>query len=98
MSALFLAVDGLAEAEVTYYYRRRGTRALISSITRFIAWLLGSIGLLLPLLAGTSSTTFKELGQFGYAFLATAASFLAANSLFGGTEGAYSICFHTIKA
>ncbi len=30
---------------------------------------------------------FKDWGQYGYAFLAAAASCLAANSLFGGTEG-----------
>lgn len=87
MSVLFSAVDDLAEAEVQYYYRRRGTRALISGLARFAAWLLGSIGLLLPLLAGTESTLFKGLGQYGYAFLAAAASCLAANSLFGGTDG-----------
>jgi SMODS and SLOG-associating 2TM effector domain 2 len=87
LSKLFSAVDNLAEAEVQYYYRRRGTRAWISGVTRFVAWLLGSIGLLLPLLAGTAAPIFKDWGQYGYAFLAAAASCLAANSLFGGTEG-----------
>lgn len=87
LSILFAAVDDLAEAEVQYYYRRRGTRAWISGTTRFVAWLLGSVGLLLPLLAGTAAPIFKEWGQYGYAFLAAAASCLAANSLFGGTEG-----------
>lgn len=87
LSALFAAVDDLAEAEVKYYYRRRGTRAWVSGVTRFFGWLLGSIGILLPLLAGTASSIFKDWGQFGYASLAAAASILAANSLFGGTDG-----------
>ncbi len=48
LSKLFQAVDNLAEAEVDYYYCRRGTRAWISGLARFGAWIFGSIGLLLP--------------------------------------------------
>jgi hypothetical protein len=77
LSKLFAAVD---------YYRRRNTRAWISGVCRFVAWALGSVGLLLPLLAGTSES-LKEGAKYGYAFLAGAASFLAANSLFGVTDG-----------
>ena len=87
LSALFAAVDDLAEAEIQYYYRRRGTRAWISGITRFGGWILGSIGLLLPLLAATDFSYFEDGAQLGYVFLAAAASCLAANALFGGTEG-----------
>ena len=87
LNTLFNAVDDLAEAEVSYYYRRRGTRAWISGVTRSGAWILGTIGLLLPLLAGTEIELFKQWGQYGYAFLAASASCLAANSLFGGTAG-----------
>ncbi|WP_153133329.1 SLATT domain-containing protein [Dechloromonas hortensis] len=87
LSVLFNAVDDLAEAEVQYYYRRRGTRAWISGLARFAAWLFGSVGLLLPLLAGADSALFKGWSQYGYSFLAAAASCLAANSLFGGTDG-----------
>lgn len=84
---LFEAVDGLAEAEVHYYYRRRLVRAAVSSTTRIAAWLLGSVGLLLPLLAGVNTGTFQAWGPYGYVFLAAAASCLAANALFGGTDG-----------
>lgn len=87
LSALFSAVDALAEEEVAYYYRRRGTRAWISGLTRFGAWVCGSVGLLLPLLAATGAPGLQDAGQFGYAFLGLAASFLAGNSLFGGTDG-----------
>ncbi|ABM03708.1 hypothetical protein Ping_1938 [Psychromonas ingrahamii 37] len=87
LSQLFCAVDDLAAAEVTYYYRRRTTRAWISGISRFAAWVSGTIGLLLPLLATTANPEFKSLAQYGYVFIAIAASCLTANSLFGGTEG-----------
>ena len=87
LSQLFRAVDDLAEAEVNYYDRRRTTRALISGISRFVAWVSGTIGLLLPLLAATANPEFRDLAQYGYVFIAIAASCLAANSLFGGTEG-----------
>jgi hypothetical protein len=87
LATLFKAVDDLAETEVAYYYRRRGTRAFISGMCRVAAWLLGSIGLLLPLLAGTAAEAFTGWGQYGYVFLAAAACCLAANTLFGGSEG-----------
>ena len=87
LTALFHAVDDLAEAEVRYYYRRRGTRAWVSGAARMAAWSLGTLGLLLPLLAGAPASVFQSWGPYGYAFLAAAASCLAANSLFGGTDG-----------
>ena len=87
LSQLFRAVDDLAEAEVNYYYRRRTTRAWISGVSRSVAWLAGTIGLLLPLLAATKKAEFTDLGLYGFVFIAIAASALAANALFGGTEG-----------
>ena len=87
LDQLFCAVDDLATAEVKYYYRRRTTRAWISGVSRSAAWVSGTIGLLLPLLAATTNPEFKEWAQYGYVFLAVAASCLGANSLFGGTEG-----------
>ena len=87
LRCLHCAVDCLAEAEVRYYYRRRATRALLSGTFRLTAWACGTIGLLLPLLAATSNPNFRESGQYGYPFLAIAASVLGANSLFGGTAG-----------
>jgi len=87
LHALFYAVDALAEAEVRYYFRRRRSRAWISGIARFSAWTFGTIGVLLPLLSGTELPALKEVGHLGYACLALAASFLALNALFGGTEG-----------
>jgi hypothetical protein len=87
LSSLFVAVDELAQTEVRYYYGWRRMRAVVSVITRIIAWVSGSIGLLIPLLAGTTVPILRELGQYGYVALAIAASFLAANSLFCGTDG-----------
>ncbi|MDO6564283.1 SLATT domain-containing protein [Amphritea sp. 1_MG-2023] len=87
LSQLFSAVDDLAAAETRYYYRRRTSRALISGGARTFAWVSGTAGLLLPLLAATANPAFKPLAQYGYVFIAISASCLAANSLFGGTEG-----------
>ena len=83
----FLAVNTLAEAEVRYYFRRRNTRAWISGVTRFAGWVLGTLGLLWPLLVATNDPLYFGQSQWGYVFLAGAASALAANSLFGGTSG-----------
>lgn len=60
IDTLFNAVNDLAEAEVRYYYRRRGTRALVSGITRITAWVLGTIGLLIPLLSGANPASFND--------------------------------------
>jgi len=87
LNSLFGAVDELADAELRYYYRRRRTRAWISGITRLGAWIFGSIGLIIPLLYATNMPAFEGVASFGYVFLATAGSLLAANSLFGGTDG-----------
>jgi hypothetical protein len=87
LKKLFNAVDDLADAEIRYYYRRRQTRAWISGATRTGAWLSGSAGLVLPLLAASNDSAFDYWVGYGYVFLAMAASLLAANSLFGGTDG-----------
>lgn len=87
LNAIFNAVDHLAEAEVRYYFRRRRTRAFLSGIFRTLAWIAGSIGILLPLLAATGHQNYSTWAPWGYVFLASAASFLGANALFGGTSG-----------
>nr|WP_288256961.1 SLATT domain-containing protein [uncultured Pseudomonas sp.] len=87
LNSLFGAVDDLADAELRYYYRRRRTRAWISGLTRLGAWILGSIGLIIPLLAATDDPCFEGVSSYGYLFLAMAGSLLAANTLFGGTDG-----------
>ncbi|HEY9103493.1 SLATT domain-containing protein [Chitinimonas sp.] len=89
LDQLFRAVDELAEAEVYYYHRRRNTRAWISGVARTIALATGSIGLLIPLLAGAGlawpAGPFRA--ELGYVFLAISAGALTANTLFGGTAG-----------
>ncbi len=87
LNGLFDAIDRLANAELRYYYRRRRTRAWISGLTRLGAWILGSIGLIIPLLASTNKPGFEGIVSYGYVFLAMAGSLLAANALFGGTDG-----------
>lgn len=87
LSVLFREIDKLAEAEVSYYFRRRRTRSLLSGVFRTGAWISGTAGALLPLLATADKSWFGTWGTLGYVLLALAASFLAANALFGGTSG-----------
>lgn len=84
---LFDAVDVLAETEVGYYYRRRGTRACLSGLFRLLAWIFGTVGVVLPLFAAARGIAIESWGPWGYLFLALGGSFLGANSLFGGTSG-----------
>jgi len=87
LGVLFQAVDSLAEEEANYYYRQRGLHSKVSRVTRIFAWVWGSTGVVLPLLAATKVAAFENLGQWGYVFLAAGASAIAANSLFGGSGG-----------
>lgn len=86
VSILFNKIDELAEFELKYYYRRRNTRALISTIARLGGWAFGAAGLLLPLLAATDPSR-KDWAAWGYVALAAAGSCFGANALFGGTSG-----------
>ena len=65
LSCLFAAVDDLAEAEVQYYYCRRGTRTWISGLIRTTEWLLGTVGLLLPLMKQQHKTIIEEDASLG---------------------------------
>lgn len=87
MRILFRAVDDLATAEVRYFFRRRRTRAALSGMFRTSAWICGTAGVLLPLLAATNRQDPTAWAPWGYVLLAAAASFLAANALFGGSSG-----------
>jgi hypothetical protein len=84
--SLFNAVDDLATAEVSYYFKRRRTRAMLSGGLNLLTWLFGTAGILVPLIAAANDE-WKELNQYGYVGLALAGSFFGANALFGGTSG-----------
>src|ERR1043165_8534754 len=87
LKELFGAVDALAHAEVLYYYSLRRRRSRWSGILRFLAWTLGTIGILLPLAAAAIPNGGAALSPWGYVALAAAAALLAANALLGASAG-----------
>ena len=82
---LFVSIGELADAEIRYYYKRRTQGRLLSVVARVTAWILGSLGLLAPLVAATNPQ-WDWLAKWGYVLLAGSASAIAANSLFGGSR------------
>ncbi|MBV9880018.1 MAG: SLATT domain-containing protein, partial [Gemmatirosa sp.] len=94
LDQMFAAAEELAIAEIRYYHVRRGWWRWLSGAARFLAWIFGSIGLVMPLLAaargtassGGASGASGGLAAWGYVMLAIAGAFIAANALFGGTS------------
>jgi hypothetical protein len=85
LSTLFDAVDDLAVSEVKYYYNRRWWSSVLSTCSRLLAWLLGTLGLVAPLIA--TATNVPNLTNWGFVLLALSAGLLGLNALFGGTSG-----------
>lgn len=81
-----IALDGLALAEIQYYYKRRSRQRWISYGNRLVIWFFASAGTLIPLLSATSNT-FRWIAPWGYVAIATAVSAFAWNQLFGATDG-----------
>lgn len=86
LSIIFNELTRLAYDDVRYYYRVRTKHRMISAFTRFVAWALGTAGLLAPLLAA-AQPGLSHLGGWGYPLLACAGSVLLFNRLFGSTKG-----------
>ncbi|WP_320172929.1 SLATT domain-containing protein [Maridesulfovibrio sp.] len=86
LSLVFNALDALAEEKLQYYYGRRKRQALLSIVFRSLGWAAGFVGVVLPFLSD-HQFSFDPNGKLGYVFLVAAASFLGANTLFGGTSG-----------
>jgi len=87
LDAIHDALNELAQQEVMFYYRARKSQRWVSAATRAGTLLLGSAGLLAPLIAAADPERYRFVGQWGYVFLAGAAAILASNRLFGGTGG-----------
>lgn len=85
LTHLFAAIDALAQAEVDYYFRRRGNTKIWSIGFRSAGAVFGAAGLLLPLLASTKQLSEFSLLPWGYVSLSIAASAFAANELFNVT-------------
>jgi heme exporter protein D len=88
LAALQTARDGagrLAQYEMSYYFRKRRRSGLKSILYRFVAWSMGLIGVLSPLIAPIHEK-LNGLKDLGYAAFAVAGALLLANELFGGTR------------
>lgn len=79
----------LVRAEVAYYYRRRGLARYWSIVARFVIWLAGSIGVLVPIIAPLAPAIAMAEGksapllQLGYVALAMAGVAAAFDRVFG---------------
>lgn len=86
-TSTFIALNELIHHEVQFYYRARKKQRLFSFLTRGAAVVLGSIGVMIPLLASADATLFGAASPYGYPFLVTAGAVLAINRMFGATGG-----------
>lgn len=75
----------LALDEAVFYYRRRRSSRILSHTLRALAWILGTAGILTPLLS-TAISSRGPVSTWGYVLLAASAAMLAANSVFDGTH------------
>lgn len=76
----------VARGEVEYYKRRRDGRRRWGTTTRSLAFLLGTAGLVVPLMVAAIPSLPIDASA-GYVFLAAAGASLVGNRLFGATEG-----------
>jgi hypothetical protein len=79
-------LNALLQHEVLYYFKIRTRKRKVSDLTRFLSYVAGSIGFLMPFIA-SAHRDYAALGPWGYFFLALAAALLGANRLFGSTAG-----------
>lgn len=86
VNRLFQELTTLVYDDVLYYTKVRNKHRLVSTITRTLAWLLGTIGLLIPLIT-SAMPSLQPYAGWGYPFLAGAGGMLLLNRLFGSTKG-----------
>lgn len=87
LTRTFNALNELIHHEVQFYYRARKKQRLFSILTRGTAIVLGTIGVMIPLLAGADAKLFGVAAPYGYPLLVAAGAVLAINRMFGATGG-----------
>ena len=87
LEKVFSALNDLVFHEVLFYYKARKKQRSFSVITRGLSILLGTIGVMVPLLAAADPDAFKSVAPYGYPLLVAAGSLLAVNRMFGATGG-----------
>lgn len=86
LNQVAVALDGLVCREIQYYFDRRQGQRRFSKLTRGPAWLLGTAGVLAPLVAA-AKPDWGWLTPWGYPMLVLAGAFLVLNRMFGATKG-----------
>jgi hypothetical protein len=87
LEVLFTQLAELAQAEIEYYYGKRTSSRKFSKLCRFAAWLLGTAGILVPLVQPIlGSTAPVNFLSWGYAAFGTAGTILLADTVFSGTR------------
>lgn len=84
---IFECVSRLAQAEVRYYFSRRKKSGFIASWFRFLSWMFGSAGILVPLIYPLISEATEKFLSAGYLLVAIGGVFLVADKVFNGSEG-----------
>lgn len=87
LQKVFAALNDLVYHEVLFYYKARKRQRSFSILTRGAAVLLGSVGVMIPLLAAADPVFFRSVAPYGYPFLVGAAAMIAVNRMFGATGG-----------
>jgi hypothetical protein len=87
LNSAFVALNDLIYHEVLFYYRARKKQRWFSILTRGAAVLLGTVGVMVPLLAGANPAYFGFAAPYGYPILVAAAAILVINRMFGATGG-----------
>jgi hypothetical protein len=84
---VFDQLSALAHAELRYYYMRRKAASRRAAAFRFMAWLLGTLGVLAPVVNPLFDAPPPKLLSWGFLAIALAGAFLVADTVFSGTEG-----------
>ncbi|MDM0029305.1 SLATT domain-containing protein [Variovorax saccharolyticus] len=87
LNKVFAALNDLVYREVLFYYKARKKQRAFSIVTRGLSVLLGSIGVMIPLLAAADPILFQSIAPYGYPFLVAAVALIAVNRMFGATGG-----------
>ena len=87
LDALHEALNDLAQYEIEYYYFARKRKRHASAVMRGGTLILGTAGLLAPLIAAADHERYAFLSPWGYVWLGGAAAILTVNKIFGATGG-----------
>jgi hypothetical protein len=85
LRVLFECLSDLTHAEIRYYYDRRVSSRRLSRICRILAWLFGTAGVLVPVVATAWPRAPGNLLSLGYIAFALAGSALVADTAFAGS-------------